>query len=216
MTEKPRTFEEWWDSQTEQFRRTHSASDYFGGWDARDEEVAAKDRRIAALEASWRCFFCGETFTDRHEAWLHFGEENCTSDVPACVDPLRADEKARLSELREAVEEAQKARNELAKMEDFQGDYEAFWSEIRCCFGEDCNSVWLAGDRYKSVWNLVVALQAQIDRVRALAKEVEEIYLELKESGVWHRLRAALGEPMSLREAIRSMADPAVTPERKP
>jgi hypothetical protein len=109
---------------------------------------------------SWRCFFCDEVFSDRHEAWLHFGDDNCTSDIPACIDPLRADEKKRLNELREAVDEALKARQERDEMQDFKDNYEAIWSEIQRYFGADCNSVWLAGDRYKSALNRISDLES--------------------------------------------------------
>lgn len=34
---------------------------------------------------SWRCFFCGELFTDRKEAANHFGvDESCVADEVAC------------------------------------------------------------------------------------------------------------------------------------
>jgi hypothetical protein len=51
---------------------------------------------------TWRCFFCDEVFRSRRAAWLHFGDEGCVQDPPACIDPLRRDEKERIRELREA------------------------------------------------------------------------------------------------------------------
>lgn len=130
----------------------------------------------ARATAGWKCFFCDEVFTDRHEAYLHFGEENCSSDVPACVDPLRTDEKARMNQVRQLMEDVQKARQELAEMEDAKENYEAVWSEIRRYFGEDCNSVWLAGDRYKSALNAVDAARdaAHADALRAAEKEARQ------------------------------------------
>lgn len=108
---------------------------------------------------SYRCFFCDEVFRGRHAAWLHFGEENCSSDVPACVDPLRTDEKARMDQIRVLLAEAQNARDELSQMQDWQESYEAVWSELRRYFGDDCSSVWLAGDRYKSALNRIEDLE---------------------------------------------------------
>ena len=108
----------------------------------------------------YRCFFCDEVFTNRRTAWEHFGEQNCESDVPACVDPLRTDEKARMTALREAQEYAMKCQNEAQAAEDKAGDVEALYAELRRYFGEDCNSVWLAGDRYKSALNRISDLEA--------------------------------------------------------
>ncbi len=34
---------------------------------------------------SWTCFHCGETFTDREDAWLHFGD-NCMSGAACQID----------------------------------------------------------------------------------------------------------------------------------
>lgn len=82
MIEKPRTFEEWWSSQTEQFRRTHSASDYFGGWDARDEEVAEKDRRIVELEIFERKIMAFDEELDRRRVE--------SSQLQAQIDQVRA------------------------------------------------------------------------------------------------------------------------------
>lgn len=67
---------------------------------------ARKIRRLAGLPEEevkeWRCFFCDEVFHSRKAAWLHFGDDGCEQDVPACVEPLRTDEQARMNELREA------------------------------------------------------------------------------------------------------------------
>lgn len=56
------------------------------------------------MARTWRCFFCNEVFRSRKTAWIHFGDDGCTTDPPACVDPLRTDEKERFRELREARE----------------------------------------------------------------------------------------------------------------
>ncbi len=52
---------------------------------------------------TWRCFHCDEVFRSRKAAWAHFGsDEDCEKQPPACVDPLRHDERERLNQLREA------------------------------------------------------------------------------------------------------------------
>jgi hypothetical protein len=56
---------------------------------------------------TWRCFHCDEVFQSRKAAWAHFGpDQDCEKLPPACIDPLREDEKARLTELREAQQYA--------------------------------------------------------------------------------------------------------------
>lgn len=66
----------------------------------------------------WRCFFCDEVFEDRRAAWYHFGESNCDTDVPACIDPLRQDERDRLKELRDAQAYAVHCQEEAQKVEE--------------------------------------------------------------------------------------------------
>ena len=104
---------------------------------------------------SWRCFFCDEVFRTRRAAWLHFGEENCESDVPACVDPLRQDEQKRLDEVRLAREHALKTMREnehlAEKVENLEYRLDCNDSELRRWFGKDVTSLWQAGDRYKNV-----------------------------------------------------------------
>jgi len=102
----------------------------------------------------WRCFFCDEVFTDRREAWAHFGDDShCSPEVPACIDPLRHDEKARLTELREARQHAMKMQAESEKNDEAEGLLEQFRYDLCRYFGNDCTSVWLAGDRYRSALN---------------------------------------------------------------
>ena len=110
----------------------------------------------------WRCFFCDEVFTNRHDAWLHFGEENCTTDLPACVDPLRTDEKERMNQVRLLREEVIREQARAEEAEDAEDLLEQFRSELRQHFGKDCNSVWLAGDRYKSALNRLSDLEAKV------------------------------------------------------
>ena len=67
---------------------------------------------------TWRCFHCDEVFYSRKAAWAHFGDDSyCAKEVPACVDPLREDEKKRITDLREAQRYALDMENEAMDME---------------------------------------------------------------------------------------------------
>lgn len=85
---------------------------------------------------SWRCFHCDEVFRSRQAAHAHFGPDGCEQDPPACIDPLRADEKARLSQLREARDYAlqcQESANVAEdRMDDMARELEEFKSLTRC------------------------------------------------------------------------------------
>lgn len=72
---------------------------------------------------TWRCFHCDEVFRSRKAAWAHFGpDQECEKLPPACIDPLRHDEKARLTELREAQEYAFQCQEKGNEVED-RADY---------------------------------------------------------------------------------------------
>lgn len=98
----------------------------------------------------WRCFFCDEVFRTRKAAYEHFGEENCVTDPPACVDPLRRNEKLRLEELRQAREFALKCQNEAQRAEDLADGLQVEHDNFFRYFGPDCGSMWQAADRYKN------------------------------------------------------------------
>lgn len=87
------------------------------------------------MAKQWRCFFCDEVFLNRHDAWLHFGDEGCETDVPACVDPLRTDEKARMRELREARRYAEQMQQEAQSYEEKADILSDFEDEIGELFG---------------------------------------------------------------------------------
>jgi len=77
------------------------------------------NRAKRARRKSWRCFHCDEVFRPRRAAFLHFGSDEYEGkDVPACVDRLRSDEKARMSELREAQHYASQCQESANHMED--------------------------------------------------------------------------------------------------
>lgn len=133
----------------------------------------------------WKCFHCGEAFTDQRLAWEHFGDEStCASDVPGCIDPLRTDEKERLKELREAREYATKCQTDMQQQEDRMEILEGEISSLSTYFGEDCKSVWLAGDLHKSALNLIEVLQpdASLLAEARLALEAAEKLLDAMET----------------------------------
>lgn len=67
----------------------------------------------------WRCFHCDEVFTTRQDAYDHFGpDEGCEKLPPACIDPLRLDEKGRMKELRDSQDWALKCNQNLMACED--------------------------------------------------------------------------------------------------
>lgn len=73
------------------------------------------------MSKTWRCFLCDEVFRSRKTAQAHFG-----ADMPACVDPLRADEKARLIELREAQDYALLCQEHSNRAEDVACELDEF------------------------------------------------------------------------------------------
>ena len=112
------------------------------------------------MSKTWRCFFCDEVFRTRKDAYEHFGEQNCESDPPACIDPLRTDEKARLKELREARETAIKAINDRDRAEELLEGLQSEHDNFFRYFGPDCNNMWQAGDRYKNALYEIKLLSA--------------------------------------------------------
>jgi hypothetical protein len=98
----------------------------------------------------WRCFFCDEVFRSRKEAYEHFGEENCETDPPACVDPLRSDEKEMFKQLREARDFAMKCQREAERAEELLEGLQAEHDNFFRYFGSDCGTMWQAADRYQN------------------------------------------------------------------
>lgn len=86
------------------------------------EYIKKLERERDAALNSWRCFHCDEVFTDRKVAYDHFGpDDDGDKDPPACVDPLRHDEKRRLTELRDAQDytfQQQERANEAEQQRD--------------------------------------------------------------------------------------------------
>lgn len=78
-----------------------------------------EQRAAYVARKSWRCFHCDEIFRSRKAAWAHFGDDSyCTKELPACIDPLRNDEKKRITDLREAQKYALDMENEARELDD--------------------------------------------------------------------------------------------------
>jgi hypothetical protein len=95
---------------------------------------------IKPKRKSWRCFHCDEVFRSRKAAWAHFGpDDGCDKMPTACVDPLRTDEKARLTELREAQEYALQCQESANRAEDTSENIERELAEFKSLTG--CRSI---------------------------------------------------------------------------
>jgi hypothetical protein len=103
----------------------------------------------------WRCFHCDEVFTDERSAWGHFGDANsCESDIPACVDPLRFDEKTRLTQLREARELAIKMQQESEDADEKVSLFEYYEDDLRRLFGPEVHTphqAWLKLEHWQNL-----------------------------------------------------------------
>ena len=119
----------------------------------------------------WRCFFCDEVFRSRKAAHEHFGDENCETDPPACIDPLRTDEKRRLTELREARKHTFKAFHDRDRAEELAEGLQAEHDNFFRYFGPDCRTMWQAADRYKNALYELELLKG----CRVSSVEAEEI-----------------------------------------
>lgn len=101
------------------------------------------------MNKTWRCFHCDEVFTTRKDAYNHFGDETpCGSDIPACVDPLRGDEKEMFKQLRDARRLALEGMHHEERADELEWDLRQVAKELQRHFGKDVTTVWQAGDRY--------------------------------------------------------------------
>lgn len=121
---------------------------------------------------TWRCFHCNQLFRSRKSASAHFGSLDDYGDksVPACVDPLRADETARLTELGEARRYArlcQEAANVVEeKMDALAYELEEFKRLTKCARVQELRMM------LDSTAGEVITARALIEAVRAKAPAV--------------------------------------------
>jgi hypothetical protein len=120
---------------------------------------------------TWRCFHCNEVFRSRKSALAHFGSEDfCKKDPPACIDPLRYDEKQRLTELRDAqhyaLEMEESARESEDKVEMLEMELDEFKALTKCQSVHDLRML------LDSQQGELITARALIDAVRDKAPEV--------------------------------------------
>lgn len=119
----------------------------------------------------WRCFHCDEVFRSRKSAWLHFGpDEDCEKLPPACIDPLRHDEAARLKELREAQEYALQCQESANRAEDGNDDMRRELAEFKSI--TKCHSMHELRMWMDSQQGRVVTANALIEGFRKAAPEL--------------------------------------------
>lgn len=115
----------------------------------------------------WRCFHCDEVFRSRKAAWNHFGpDDGCDKLPPACIDPLRFDEKERLTELRQAQEYTMTCQNALDEAEDRLQEFEEF-KRLTGCSNVHELRMWMDSQRGR-----VVTANALIDGFRKASPEL--------------------------------------------
>jgi hypothetical protein len=111
------------------------------------------------MAKQWRCFFCDEVFKTRREAADHFGESLCDADVPACVDPLRTDEKLRLKELRDARAHAMKMQHEAEEVQNEADELHQYRRELERLFGKGRDTPYAA-------WQVLDVANGEIEALK--------------------------------------------------
>jgi hypothetical protein len=120
---------------------------------------------------SWRCFHCDEIFRSRKAAWAHFGDDSyCTKELPACIDPLRNDEKKRITDLREAQKYALDMENEARELDDRVDGLEMELAEFKALTkSSTINELRMKLD---SEQGRIVTAEALIEAVRSKAPDI--------------------------------------------
>ena len=124
---------------------------------------------------SWRCFHCDEVFRSRKAAYAHFGpDQDCEKLPPACIDPLRTDEKARLTELREAQDYAFKCQESANaaedKLDDVTRELDGFKGLTKCRSVHD-----LRMTMDSAQGELIIAREL----IKAVREKAPEVYAEV-------------------------------------
>lgn len=123
------------------------------------------------MTKTWRCFHCDEVFRSRRAAWEHFGpDQYCEKLPPACIDPLRSDEKARLTELRDAQRYAFECEESAHSAEDRADDLARELDEYKAL--TKCSNVHELRMKLDSDLGRLVTAEALIEAVRDKAPEI--------------------------------------------
>lgn len=122
---------------------------------------------------TWRCFHCDEVFRSHKSAYYHFGpDDGCEKDPPACIDPLRADEKERLMELKKAQDYAMQCQESANKAEDLSEMLErelAEWKTIT-----KCENTYQLRMKMDSAHGELITARMLINAIRTKAPDVYE------------------------------------------
>ena len=120
---------------------------------------------------TWRCFHCDEVFRSKKQARLHFGgDEYEGKQLPACIDPLRTEEKARMDEVRKCQEYALQCQREGQQAEERTDELEYELKDFRHITG--CSNTHELRMWMDSQQGRVVTANALIEGFRKAAPEL--------------------------------------------
>lgn len=118
-------------------------------------------------ELPWRCFFCGDVFTDAKEARDHFGCDTEDNWQPGCVDPLTKDEKERRAFIVELFTELDGEREENSELQNKAYLLGKVHDDLRTLF-KGAKSVHQAFLEYDQMEGRALSAEAEVERLRAL------------------------------------------------
>lgn len=113
----------------------------------------------------WRCFHCGEFFTDARAAGIHFGIDQEFA-TPGCVERLTTSEQDLRRQVVASYEECSRAQDAAAKAERYEELYDALRADIRRLFN-GADSLEIARDRMQCVENELKDAKAVITAAAA-------------------------------------------------
>jgi hypothetical protein len=158
--------------------------------EAAEAKVAAITARLEEAEKGWRCFHCGEAFTDEALARDHFAIEGIP---PMCVDPLTKDENTRMVVVRKLEAELVKWRAENEQLDHEAGCYHAYQAELGRYFGT------CAGFPVKTPQQAFLVYEAMIGAKEAAERE---------QAAVIERARQILDPALALLWEVQSDLSP--------
>lgn len=127
----------------------------------------------------WRCFYCGEVFTEEAEARTHFGVVESLG--PGCVDKMRTDEKLRLSIVRKLESEIRRLMREAEELDHKAGAYVGMQTELARYFGtcggapvKTVSQAWLV---HEAMIGRAEAGEARADKYEKLAARYKAAFL---------------------------------------
>lgn len=169
-----------------------------------------------ASQQGWRCFFCDEVFTDKALAKEHFGSDEHEVTIPACVDPLRIDEKKRHAEVHAMRQEIKRVEGERDEFEIDSDNLHAMQNELERLFGNGVTTAHHAWLRLEAAQNLAEAYRKKLDTSAAAIASAEARAQTLLKA--LEKIRNLTGETRTEDYAAGIIADyeaAARTPDRR-